>query len=158
MKRLIFLGMLICGLLTVQAQSSKSAASKSTAASKTTTAAKTTAAKTDSKTTATYNGTGAEIKFDKLSVDFGTLKVGDVKVVTISFTNIGKKPLILDDVISSCDCTTVDWSKQPIMPGKKGTIKATYTAKHTGVISKRLTVLSNANTDRVILQLKGEVK
>ncbi len=108
--------------------------------------------------TAPYKGTGAEIQFDKLTVDFGTLKVGDVKTVTITFTNIGKKPLILDDVISSCDCTTVDWSKQPIMPGKKGTIKATYTAKHTGLISKRLTVLSNANTDRVILQLKGEVK
>ncbi len=108
--------------------------------------------------TSTYKGTGAEIKFDKLSVDFGTLKVKDVKTVTITFTNIGKKPLILDDVISSCDCTTVDWSKQPIMPGKKGTIKATYTAKQTGLISKRLTVLSNANTDRVILQLKGEVK
>lgn len=153
MKRLILLGMIICGLLTAQAQSSKSAASKSTAVSKASTV------KADSKTTtSTYNGTGAEIKFDKLSVDFGTLKVGDVKVVTIAFTNIGKKPLILDDVISSCDCTTVDWSKQPIMPGKKGTIKATYTAKHTGVISKRLTVLSNANTDRVILQLKGEVK
>ena len=108
--------------------------------------------------TAQFKGTGAEIQFDKLTVDFGTLKVGDVKTVTITFTNIGKKPLILDDVISSCDCTTVDWSKQPIMPGKKGTIKATYTAKHTGLISKRLTVLSNANTDRVILQLKGEVK
>ena len=91
-------------------------------------------------------------------MDFGELKVGDVKTVTVTFTNIGKKPLILDDVISSCDCTTVDWSKQPIMPGKKGTSKATYTAKHTGLISKRLTVLSNANTDRVILQLKGEVK
>lgn len=105
-----------------------------------------------------YTGTGAEIEFDKKVVDFGTLKVGDVKVVTITFTNIGKKPLILDDVISSCDCTEVEWSKAPVMPGKTGTIKATYTAKNVGLISKRVTVLSNANTDRVILQLKGEVK
>ena len=105
-----------------------------------------------------YTGTGAEIEFDKKVVDFGTLKVGDVKVVTITFKNIGKKPLILDDVISSCDCTEVDWSKAPVMPGKTGTIKATYTAKNVGLISKRITVLSNANTDRVILQLKGEVK
>lgn len=134
MKRLIILCLMIGSVIAVQAQTSKS------------------------KSESTYKGTGAEIKFDKLSVDFGTLSVGDVKTVTITFTNIGKKPLILDDVISSCDCTTVDWSKQPIMPGKKGTIKATYTAKHTGLISKRLTVLSNANTDRVILQLKGEVK
>ena len=105
-----------------------------------------------------YTGTGAEIEFSKKVVDFGTLKVGDVKVVTITYTNMGKKPLILDDVISSCDCTEVEWSKAPVMPGKTGTIKATYTAKNVGLISKRITVLSNANTDRVILQLKGEVK
>lgn len=108
--------------------------------------------------TSTYTGTGAEIEFEKKVVDFGNLKVGDVKVVTITYKNIGKKPLILDDVISSCDCTEVEWSKAPVMPGKTGTIKATYTAKNTGLISKRITVLSNANTDRVILQLKGEVK
>ncbi len=108
--------------------------------------------------TSTYKGTGAEIEFEKKVVDFGNLKVGDVKVVTITYKNIGKKPLILDDVISSCDCTEVEWSKAPVMPGKTGTIKATYTAKNTGLISKRITVLSNANTDRVILQLKGEVK
>lgn len=112
----------------------------------------------NSQTKATYTGTGAEIEFEKKAVDFGTLKVGDVKVVTITYKNIGKKPLILDDVISSCDCTEVDWSKAPVMPGKTGTIKATYTAKNVGLISKRITVLSNANTDRVILQLKGEVK
>ena len=115
----------------------------------------------DAKAAATktvYTGTGAEIEFSKKVVDFGTLKVGDVKVVTITYTNIGKKPLILDDVISSCDCTEVEWSKAPVMPGKTGTIKATYTAKNVGLISKRITVLSNANTDRVILQLKGEVK
>lgn len=106
----------------------------------------------------TYTGTGAEIEFEKKTVDFGTLKVGDVKVVTVTYKNIGKKPLILDDVISSCDCTEVEWSKAPVMPGKTGTIKATYTAKNVGLISKRITVLSNANTDRVILQLKGEVK
>ncbi len=109
-------------------------------------------------TTSTYTGTGAEIEFEKKFVDFGTLKVGDVKVVTVTYRNIGKKPLILDDVISSCDCTTVEWDKAPVMPGKTGTIKATYTAKNVGLISKRITVLSNANTDRVILQLKGEVK
>ena len=111
-----------------------------------------------SATKTTYTGSGAEIEFEKKFVDFGTLKVGDVKVVTITYKNIGKKPLILDDVISSCDCTEVEWSKAPVMPGKTGTIKATYTAKNEGLISKRITVLSNANTDRVILQLKGEVK
>lgn len=139
MKRILALVSLICLGLTagLYAQSNDSKASA---------------------TKTTYTGSGAEIEFEKKFVDFGTLKVGDVKVVTITYKNIGKKPLILDDVISSCDCTEVEWSKAPVMPGKTGTIKATYTAKNVGLISKRLTVLSNANTDRVILQLKGEVK
>lgn len=101
---------------------------------------------------------GPEIKFDKLSFDFGVLKVGDVKEATITFTNVGNKPLILDEVISSCDCTKVDWGKAPVLPGKTGTIKATYKAENSGLISKRITVLSNAETYRVILQTKGTVK
>lgn len=108
------------------------------------------------KTPAKVNG--PEIQFDKLTIDFGTVKVGEVKTQIVTFTNIGNKPLLLDDVISSCDCTEVEWSKAPVMPGKKGTIKAVYTAKNPGLISKRVTVLSNAETDRVILQLKGQVQ
>jgi hypothetical protein len=108
--------------------------------------------------TATAPVNGPEIKFEKLYFDFGTLNVGDVKEVTVTFTNIGNKPLILDDVISSCDCTKLEWSKAPVMPGKTGTIKAKYTAENSGVISKRVTVLSNAETYRVILHTKGTVK
>lgn len=157
MKKIIILCLMVCSVFAVQAQSSKTT-KKTTAKTSATTKATKTGKSTTATTSTSYSGTGAEISFDKLTVDFGTLKVGDVKVQIITFTNIGKKPLILDDVISSCDCTNVDWSKEPIMPGKKGTIKATYTAKNPGMISKRITVLSNANTDRVILQLKGEVK
>ncbi|MDR1758257.1 MAG: DUF1573 domain-containing protein [Bacteroidales bacterium] len=100
---------------------------------------------------------GPEIQFEKLYFDFGELKIGDVKEVSLSFKNIGNRPLILDDAISSCDCTTVTWPKEPVMPGKTGTIKARYEAKYSGLISKRITVLSNAESDRVILQLKGNV-
>lgn len=146
MKKILILGLIIGLFVGAQAQSKTTSKSSKPVTSATSTS------------TAKYTGTGAEIEFEKSYVDFGTLKVGDVKVVTITFKNIGKKPLILDDVISSCDCTTVEWSKEPIMPGQKGTIKARYSAKNVGLISKRLTVLSNANTDRVILQLKGEVK
>ncbi len=101
--------------------------------------------------------TGPEIQFEKNFFDFGKVKVGEVKEVTLTFTNIGTRPLVLDEVHSSCDCTTVDWSKAPVMPGQKSTIKATYTAKDPGMISKRVTVFSNAQSYRVILELKGDV-
>lgn len=101
--------------------------------------------------------TGPEIEFDKSTLDFGTLNIGDVKVGTFTFTNVGKKPLILENVISNCDCTVLDWSRKPVLPGKKGTITATYTAKNSGMINKWVTVMSNAETDRVILKLRGKV-
>jgi len=101
--------------------------------------------------------TGAEIEFDKIVFDYGTLNVGDVQTGIFTFTNIGNKPLVLFDVVVSCDCTEVEWQKEPIMPGKKGAIKAVYTAKTTGLISKQITVQSNAITDRIKLQLKGIV-
>lgn len=100
---------------------------------------------------------GADIKFESLSFDFGTLKVGDVKVGTYTFTNIGNKPLILDDVKTSCDCTTIEYPKAPIMPGKSGVIKATYTAKDLGQISKYITVFSNGVSNRIVLKTKGNV-
>ena len=101
--------------------------------------------------------TGAEIQFEKNFFDFGKVKVGEVKTVTLTFTNTGKKPLILDEVHSSCDCTEVEWSKAPVMPGQTGTIKAIYTAKEPGMISKRVTVFSNAESYKKILELKGQV-
>lgn len=100
---------------------------------------------------------GPEIKFNKTFFDVGEVKIGEVKEVTVTLTNIGNRPLILDNVISSCDCTEVEWSKAPVMPGKTATIKAIYTAKDVGMISKRVTVLSNAETDRAILEIKGNV-
>ena len=102
--------------------------------------------------------TGAEIEFDKISFDYGTLAVGNVKTGVFTFTNVGNKPLVLFDVIVSCDCTEVEWKKEPVMPGKTGTIKAVYTAKTPGVIAKQITVQSNAQTDRIRLQLKGTVR
>lgn len=108
--------------------------------------------------TSTSSSNLAKISFDKTVLDFGTLKIGAVKTIKVGFTNTGKKPLILDNVKSNCDCTEVQWSKTPVMPGKKGFITVKYTAKHKGLISKWVTVDSNAENDRVVLKTKGEVK
>ncbi len=128
MKRIVFLMVLFCGINAAMAQEP--------------------AAKT-------Y--TGAEIQFDKTVLNLGELNLGDVKETYFTFTNIGKKPLILDDVIISCDCTEIDWPKAPTMPGQSAKIKVKYTAKNSGSINKWATVLSNAETDRVILKIKGKV-
>ena len=43
------------------------------------------------------------------------------------------------------------------MPGKDGIIKVHYDTNRIGAINKQITVMSNAKTNRVILQITGTV-
>lgn len=60
----------------------------------------------------------AEIKFDKLTYDFGDFSENDpVQTAKFTFTNVGDKPLIINQAIASCGCTVPKYSKEPIAPG-----------------------------------------
>ncbi len=66
--------------------------------------------------------------------------------------------MVINRVTASCGCTTPDWTKEPIAPGKTGFIKATYAAKgRPGQFSKTITVFSNAKEGNVLLNIKGVV-
>jgi len=99
------------------------------------------------------------ISFDKDVHDFGTFKEEGGKVTyNFEFTNTGGKPLIISQVRASCGCTAPDWSKEPILPGKRGFVSATYDPRNRpGPFNKTLTVISNATTPNKVLQIKGDV-
>lgn len=99
------------------------------------------------------------ISFEKDAHDFGSINEENGKVrYDFQFTNTGGKPLIITDVRASCGCTSPDWSKEPILPGKKGFISATYDpTNRPGPFNKSLTVISNATSPNTILYIKGEV-
>ncbi len=100
----------------------------------------------------------AEVKFEKETHDFGSIPQGTPATYTFTFENTGKTPLIITNASASCGCTTPDWSKEPIKPGKKGFVKATYNAAAPGPFTKSVTVMSNATNSTIILYLKGDVK
>ena len=103
------------------------------------------------------NPNAPDIKFSKLVHDYGTVqKEGDGNC-EFEFSNTGKEPLVLSDCRSSCGCTVPQWNREPILPGKKGTIKVHYDTKRVGPINKTITVLSNAKTSSVVLRIQGNV-
>ncbi len=58
---------------------------------------------------------------------------------------------------ASCGCTTPNWSKEPILPGKSSKITATYnTQGRPGNFTKTITVNSNVGTK--ILKISGMVE
>ncbi len=100
-----------------------------------------------------------KITFKETEFDFGKFPEERGKVShTFEFTNTGGEPLIINKVRSSCGCTVPEWTKEPIPPGGKGYIKATYNASHRpGKFTKTITVNSNAVNSVVVLRVKGEV-
>ena len=97
------------------------------------------------------------IVFEKMMHDYGTIVQGSDGNSEFKFTNKGKAPLILSNVQASCGCTVPEWPKEPILPGKTGSIKVKYNTNTVGAFNKSITVKSNAINPTVVLQIKGNV-
>lgn len=98
------------------------------------------------------------IKFDKSVHDFGNIpEEGGPVTYSFEFTNTGNTPLIIQDVAASCGCTTPGWSKEPIAPGARGYVKATFTPSGAVSFDKSLTVTSTGTPNMVTLRIRGMV-
>ena len=101
---------------------------------------------------------GGVVRLDKTVHDFGDILVTDGPVsCTFTATNVGDKPLVIYNVVSSGGCTDVEWTRQPLKPGEKGVIKATYKNDEGAYpFDKNLTVYFSEPKQPVILRLRGE--
>jgi hypothetical protein len=100
----------------------------------------------------------AQIKFEKETHDYGTIKNGADGSCVFEFKNTGTEPLMITNAKGSCGCTVPEWPKEPIAPGAKGSIKVHYDTKRTGGINKSVTITSNASNEPTkIIYIKGEV-
>ena len=110
--------------------------------------------------TATFAQKPAEIKFDKLTHDFGTFSEKEPVVTCIfTYTNVGELPLVINQAVASCGCTVPEYTKDPVKPGEKGEIKITYngTGKFPGHFKKSITIRTNGETEMTRLYIEGEM-
>ena len=72
--------------------------------------------------------------------------------------NSGDKPWVIQDVTTSCGCTTVTYSKKPVLPGKEIDLEVVYKAEHPEHFNKTITVYCNAETSPLVLKISGDAK
>jgi hypothetical protein len=73
------------------------------------------------------------------------------------FTNTGTEPVTIQSVSASCGCTTPGWTREPVAPGQKGEVKATYNPSSLMPFDKTLTVHTSGVPAQIVLHIQGRV-
>lgn len=102
---------------------------------------------------------GPIIEMKKEVHDYGTIENGADGTCEFKFKNTGQSDLVISNCRASCGCTVPTWSKDPIAPGKSGSITVKYDTKRTGSINKAITITSNAvNEPSKVVKITGTIK
>ena len=84
------------------------------------------------------------ITFKDSVLHIGKVEDGKMVDVEFEFTNTGTEMLVIKSVSASCGCTIPEKPEEPIAPGQKGKIKATFDSRgRAGLNQKAITVVAN---------------
>ena len=103
------------------------------------------------------DGTDQGLEFSTRVHNFGKISVAEgPKHCTFEFKNNTGKPIVINNVISSCGCTEPKWPRKPIMPGEEGKIEVTYLNDQGPYpFDKSITVYTSASAKPIILRISG---
>ncbi len=91
-------------------------------------------------------------------VNTGNIPYGVPVTHEFKLRNISKENLMIFQVRTTCHCTSVDWSREPVPPGETTVIRATYDAQREGEFYKILAVSTNFDpAQSVPLAIMGKV-
>lgn len=97
------------------------------------------------------------IKFVRETIERTAIPYDSQELFVFEFKNIGETPLLIQNVQTSCGCTTAQKPEEPIQPGGKSQISVKYDTKRVGDFHKTITVTTNVTTEPIILTIKGKV-
>lgn len=118
---------------------------------KTTKAAAKTTAKTATPAPVVTSDKAFDIKWDKTTHNFGEIAEGSEVKTTYVLTNMGKEPVIITTHNVECGCTTPEYSKEPIMPGKSANIVVGFNSNGKSGQQNKNVTLTFASGDKAVL-------
>lgn len=99
-----------------------------------------------------------QIEISMKSINLNNFDWQKEQMVDFTLTNIGKGLLLVENTITSCGCTTVEYSKEPVYPGKSLNLRVKYKADHPGYFDKTITVYCNAKGSPFRLRVSGNAE
>lgn len=100
----------------------------------------------------------AKIEITDAKKNFGFIKRGSLVKIVYEVINTGNQPALIVDAEVSCSCTSVDFLKQPLLPGQKQNITVNFDTKPVYGRQDRVVLLhSNDPKSPAKLRYKGVV-
>lgn len=90
-------------------------------------------------------------------VDCGQIIFRTPVTTEFHLKNDGNRALVINQVVKSCGCTSVEYPKNSIAAGDEFVVKVTYDAKQMGTFVKQLLLYSNATEKPYMLTVQGKV-
>ena len=104
------------------------------------------------------SGQITQVSVDQTELDFGNFPKEEKQERSFVLTNTGKGLLVIQDITTSCGCTKVEYSKEPIRPGTTLELKVIYEAEKAEHFNKTVTVYCNTKDSPLRLTVKGTVR
>ncbi len=97
------------------------------------------------------------VEINKIVHNFGDIMLGSGPVgCKFTLTNNSERPAIIYNVTTTCGCTDIVWTREPIRAGEKGEIKITYSNDEGPYpFDKSVTLYMSDLKKPVILKLRG---
>ena len=99
-----------------------------------------------------------KVSVNQTELDFGTFSKEEKQERSFVLTNTGNGLLAIQDIVTSCGCTKVEYSKEPVRPGGTLEVKVTYEAEQAEYFNKTITVYCNAEDSPLRLTVKGTAR
>jgi hypothetical protein len=97
------------------------------------------------------------MKLSNETHNFGKIKQGVPVTTYFTVTNITDKPIVIENVMPSCGCTTPEWSKEPIAPHSTAKIKVGYNAGAVAPFTKDVNIKLAGVQETKLIRITGEV-
>ncbi|MEY8687463.1 DUF1573 domain-containing protein [Bacteroides sp. AN502(2024)] len=99
-----------------------------------------------------------QITISEQMINMGSFSWKDSQEKDLVIRNVGDSSLAINDVITSCGCVKVEYSKEPVQPDMNLNLKIRYHAEHPEHFSKTISVYCNAEGSPFHLKISGNAK
>lgn len=98
------------------------------------------------------------VNIPQQEADLGTLSKGEVKTVSFTITNVGKVPLIVKGITTSCDCTSAETDRKKVETQASLKLIVQYKADAEGDFLRTVSLFCNIDEAPLEFVLTGKVE